>query len=61
MLAVDARALPSALTLDLPGMGYGIVASRTANPLQSRLRSLMNHVAFGIGLYVAAVLVARWL
>ncbi len=36
-----------------PGMGYGIVASRTPKPGAARLRSLMNHVAFGLGLYLA--------
>jgi len=34
-----------------PLMGYGIAASRAPDPLQARLRSLMNHTAFGVGLY----------
>jgi hypothetical protein len=38
-----------------PGMGSGIAASKTSRPNAARLRSLMNHVVFGIGLYVAAV------
>ncbi len=38
-----------------PGMGAGIAASRTPNPTQARLRSLLNHAVFGIGLYVSAV------
>jgi hypothetical protein len=36
-----------------PGMGSGIAASRTPRPTAARLRSVMNHVAFGLGLYLA--------
>jgi hypothetical protein len=36
-----------------PGMGFGIAASRTPKPGAARLRSLMNHLAFGLGLYLA--------
>ena len=38
-----------------PSFGLGIAASRTPNPTQARLRSLMAHTSFGIGLYVCAV------
>jgi hypothetical protein len=38
-----------------PSFGLGIAASRTPNPTQARLRSLMAHTAFGLGLYVCAV------
>ena len=38
-----------------PSFGLGIAASRTPNPPQARLRSLMAHVTFGVGLYVSAV------
>lgn len=41
-----------------PGMGAGIAASRTPNPVQARLRSVLNHSVFGIGLYASAVLAA---
>ena len=41
-----------------PGMGAGIAASKTPNPTQARLRSLMNHTVFGLGLYLSAVLTA---
>lgn len=37
-----------------PGMGAGIAASRTPKPNTARLRSLMAHTVFGIGLYLAA-------
>jgi hypothetical protein len=35
-----------------PSLGLGIASSRTPNPTQARLKSLMTHAAFGIGLYV---------
>jgi Protein of unknown function (DUF2938) len=38
-----------------PAFGLGIAASRTPRPTQARLRSLMAHTAFGVGLYVCAV------
>jgi len=43
-----------------PSFGFGFAASKTSNPTQARLRSLMNHIAFGIGLYVFGWL-ANWL
>ena len=43
-----------------PAMGFGFAASKTPNPTQARLRSLMNHTAFGVGLYLFALLV-NWL
>jgi hypothetical protein len=43
-----------------PLFGLGIAASRVANPTQARLRSLMNHAAFGVGLYIFGLLVS-WL
>ncbi|WP_426074754.1 DUF2938 domain-containing protein [Janthinobacterium sp. DSP2-3-3] len=39
-----------------PGMGAGVAASKTSHPAAARLRSLMAHTAFGIGLYLAALL-----
>ena len=38
-----------------PSFGLGVAASRTPQPTQARLRSLMAHTAFGVGLYVCAV------
>jgi hypothetical protein len=40
-----------------PSFGLGFAASKTSNPSQARLRSLMNHAAFGVGLYLFALLV----
>jgi hypothetical protein len=41
-----------------PGMGAGIAARKTPRPNIARLRSLATHISFGIGLYVAALIVA---
>jgi hypothetical protein len=38
-----------------PSFGFGIAASKTPRPMQARLRSLLAHTAFGVGLYVCAV------
>jgi hypothetical protein len=43
-----------------PGMGAGIAASRTPNPTAARVRSLITHTIFGLGLY-ASGWIARWL
>jgi hypothetical protein len=37
-----------------PLFGLGLAASKTPNPTQARLRSLMNHAAFGVGIYLFA-------
>lgn len=38
-----------------PSFGLGVAASRAANPAQARLRSLMAHTVFGVGLYACAL------
>jgi uncharacterized membrane protein YagU involved in acid resistance len=40
-----------------PSLGLGVAASKTPNPTQARLKSLMTHTVFGVGLYICAVLV----
>lgn len=42
-----------------PALGSGIAFSKTANPLRSCIKSLVNHTVFGCGLYGAATLLAR--
>jgi hypothetical protein len=37
-----------------PAFGLGIASSKAPDPMQARLRSLMNHAVFGIGLYLSA-------
>jgi Protein of unknown function (DUF2938) len=39
-----------------PAMGAGIAASRTPHPNTARLRSVLTHTVFGIGLYLSALL-----
>lgn len=43
-----------------PSFGLGFAASKLSNPMQARVRSLMNHMAFGIGLYLFALPI-NWL
>lgn len=38
-----------------PSFGFGIAASKTPHPTQARLKSLMTHTVFGVGLYVCAL------
>jgi hypothetical protein len=38
-----------------PLFGFGVAAAKTPNPTQARLRGLMNHTAFGVGLYLFAL------
>ena len=44
-----------------PAFGLGFAASNSPNPMQARLRSLMNHIMFGVGLYLCGLLVSRFL
>ncbi len=43
-----------------PALGLGMASARTSDPTRARLKSLMSHVAFGIGLYVAALPVGTY-
>ncbi|MES3007284.1 MAG: DUF2938 domain-containing protein [Pseudomonadota bacterium] len=38
-----------------PAFSLGIAAALSPNPTQARLRSVSSHMAFGIGLYLAAL------
>jgi uncharacterized membrane protein YagU involved in acid resistance len=42
-----------------PSFGLGIAASKVPNPNQARLKSLMTHTLFGVGLYLWASLLSR--
>jgi hypothetical protein len=44
-----------------PAFGFGVAASKLPDPMQARLRSLMNHTAFGVGLYLLGWSVNRLL
>jgi hypothetical protein len=52
-LAVGIGSVAAPFLLMQPGMGAGIAASRTPNPAAARLRSLVTHGIFGLGLYAA--------
>lgn len=38
-----------------PALGLGIASAKTPNPTQARLKSLMTHTVFGVGLYLSAI------
>ena len=40
-----------------PAFGLGFAASKLSNPAPARIRSLMNHTVFGVGLYLFGLLV----
>lgn len=44
-----------------PELGLGVAASKTSNPMQARLRSLLNHTVFGFGIYLFGWLARWWL
>jgi hypothetical protein len=37
-----------------PALGLGVAASRTPNAMQARVKSLVTHTVFGVGLYTCA-------
>ena len=41
-----------------PSMGLGIAASKTKEPNAARLKSVMSHLVYGVGLYFSALLAA---
>ena len=43
-----------------PAFGLGFAAAKLSNPTPARVRSLMNHTAFGVGLYLFALFI-NWL
>jgi hypothetical protein len=42
-----------------PAFGLGVASSRTRNPTHARLKSLLAHTAFGVGLYLCASAVSH--
>lgn len=57
LLGVVSVAAP--LLLMQPAFGMGLAASRMANPWQVRLRALVTHLVFGLGVYLAGWLGAQ--
>lgn len=54
-LLVGIGTVPIPYFIVQPALGLGIAAAKTTNPIQARLKSLVTHTVFGIGLYLAAV------
>lgn len=44
-----------------PGMGLGIAASKTPKPNFARLKSLLTHIIYGIGLYLSALVLKTFM
>lgn len=44
-----------------PAFGLGVAAANTPRPSQARLKSLVTHAIFGLGLYASAVPFSYWL
>jgi hypothetical protein len=59
-LAVGIATVTAPFLLMQPGMGAGIASSRTPNPMAARMRSLVAHATFGLGLYVAGYAASFW-
>lgn len=43
-----------------PAFSFGIAASRTPRPWLARLLNLLTHLAYGGGLYIAALMINAW-
>jgi hypothetical protein len=41
-----------------PAFGLGVASSNTAHPTKARLKSLMTHTVFGVGLWLSARLLS---
>lgn len=55
-LAVGACTVAFPLLIMQPGMGGGLAFANTATPFKNCLNSLLNHMVFGLCLYLAAML-----
>ncbi len=44
----------------MPGMGMGIAGSRTPKPNVTRLKSVIGHSVFGLGMYATGWLLAAY-
>jgi hypothetical protein len=58
-LIISLGALVAPFFLLQPGMGLGVAGAKTPNPSATRVRSALNHLVFGLGLYVSALLFAH--
>lgn len=56
-LIVGIVSVAAPLLIMQPGMGAGVAASRTPNPAAARVRSVVTHAVFGVGLYLSGCVV----
>jgi len=57
-LGIGVATVAAPLFIMQPALGAGIASSKTPTPLRNALKSLANHVVFGLGLYLAAWIAA---
>ena len=53
-LLVGIGTVPIPYFIVQPALGLGIAAAKTPDPAQARLKSLVTHTVFGLGLYLSA-------
>lgn len=58
-LLIGAVTVVAPLFILQPALGAGIASSKTAAPLFNAGKSVVTHLVFGVGLYLAAIVVAR--
>ena len=44
-----------------PAFGFGIASSKTLNPKVARMKSLLTHTVYGLGLYLSALFLKNFL
>lgn len=54
-LLVGIGTVPIPYFIVQPALGLGMASANTPRPTQARLKSLMTHTVYGVGLYVSAV------
>jgi hypothetical protein len=57
-LLVGIGTVPIPLFILQPALGLGIAAANTPHPTQARMKSLVTHTVFGVGLYLSALAVS---
>lgn len=57
-LVVAAATLVAPFLIMQPGMGAGIASSKTPRPNFARVQSVITHMVFGLGMYLAARLLS---
>lgn len=57
-LVIGVATVVAPLGILQPALGAGIASSKTPRPLFNSMKSLLTHVVFGIGMYLAARLTA---